>query len=206
MRRPTLDLLEAIRTTRAMRRLDPSRDVLDADISLMIDAAGAAPSGGDRRPLQWIVVRDRDVRTALGAIYRRVSGQIDQDAGQQPTRVERSIAHLAEHMGEAPVLMVGVAGGEPDLRQAASIYPAVQNLMLAARSLGLGTTLTMRHRLAEDEVRALLAIPAPVHVYCVIPVGHPLGRWAPRRDTRGPTIYRDRFGVTERSPGKIPRP
>ncbi len=191
-----MELLEAIRTTRAMRRLDPFKEVPEADISTMIEAAACAPSGGDRQPLRWIVVRDRTLRTTLGEAYRRVSARIDgPDGGRRGSRLERSIAHLAEHLGEAPVLLVAVAEGDPDLRLAASVYPAVQNLMLAARSLGLGTTLTMRHRLAEPEVRVLLNIPATVHVFAVIPVGYPLGRWAHRRDRAEPVVYRDRYGA-----------
>ncbi len=179
-----------------MRRLDPTRDVSDADILTMIDAAGCAPSGGNRQPLRWIVVRDRVLRTKLGDLYRRVSAEVDGPVRPgAATPVDRSIRHLAEHLGEAPVLLVAVAEGEPDLRLAASIYPAVQNLMLAARTLGLGTTLTMRHRLVEPEVRTLLEIPGAAHVFCVIPVGYPLGRWAPRPKAAAPVVYRDRFGA-----------
>lgn len=194
-----MDLFEAITTTRAMRRLDPDRDVDAAAIDTMIDAASRAPSGGNRQPLQWIVVRDPLVREKMGEIYRRVSSVIDgppsDDASRSP--LDRSIAHLAEHLGHAPVLLVAVAEGEPDLRMAASVYPAVQNLMLAARSLGLGTRLTTRHRMAEAEVRSLLEIPGTVHVLCVIPVGYPLGRWAERRVPATPVVHQDRFGQVD---------
>ncbi len=184
-----------------MRRLDPNRPVSDADITTIVEAAACAPSGGNLQPLQWIVVRDPRLRAGLGDIYRRVSTAItDSSTTEKRTPIERSIAHLAEHMGEAPVLLVAAAAGEPDLRLAASVYPAVQNLMLAARSLGLGTTLTMRHRIAEPEVQSLLGIPARVHIFCVIPVGYPLGRWARRRGMRQPVIHRDRFDDTKAPP------
>lgn len=176
-----------------MRRLDPTRAVNVAAVETMIDAASRAPSGGNRHPLQWIVIRDPLLRAMMGDIYQRVSAAID-DASRSP--LDRSIAHLAQHMGHAPVLLVAIAEGEPDLRMAASVYPAVQNLMLAARSLGLGTTLTMRHRLAEEEVRSLLEIPGTVHVFCVIPVGYPLGRWAQRRARATPVVHQDRFGAS----------
>ncbi len=190
-----MELFDAIRTTRAMRRLDPSRDVRDADIATMIEAAAAGPSGGHRQPLQWIVVRDREIRRTLGAIYRRVSEQVDGVTPTRDTPLQRSITYLARHLADAPVLLVAIAEGEPDLRQAASIYPSVQNLMLAARSLGLGTTLTMRHRLAEDAVRSALGIPSGMHTYCLIPVGYPKGKWAARRGSREPIVHRDRYGV-----------
>ena len=191
-----MELFEAINTTRAMRRLDPDREVDVAAIETMIDAASRAPSGGDRQPLQWIVVRDPVVRLKMGEIYRRVSFAIDglPSVPAARSRLDRSIAHLTQHMGDAPVLLVAIAEGEPDLRLAASVYPAVQNLMLAARSLGLGTTLTMRHRMAEAEVRSLLEIPRMVNVFAVIPVGYPLGRWAERRVRAAPVVHLDRFG------------
>jgi nitroreductase len=100
-------------------------------------------------------------------------------------------------MGETPVLVIPCARGERG-RVESSVFPGVQNLMLAARGLGLGTTLTTIHRLHEDEVKELLGIPADVHTFAIIPVGYPLGRWgeAPRRPVDQVT-YRDRWGSTD---------
>ena len=77
------------------------------------------------------------------------------------------------HIGEAPALILACAPGEAQ----ASVFPGVQNLMLAARALGLGTTLTTTHRCNETKVKQLLGIPDEVNTFCMIPVGYPLGRW-----------------------------
>ena len=97
------------------------------------------------------------------------------EPGTDPTqhRVLRSADHLGEHMGDAPVIIIPASkGGDP-----ASVFPGVQNLLLAARQLGLGTTLTTVHRLQEDQVRAVLDIPEDVTTWAMIPVGYPTGRW-----------------------------
>lgn len=204
-----MELLEAIRTTRAMRRLDPSRDVSDADLETILFAATKAPSARNEQPVRWVVVRDPALRLRLGEIYAEVSrsqapmappdSSGDRRVGQADPTIEklaRSVDHLVQHLAEAPVIVVACAYGADDVRTAAGVYPAVQNLMLAARSLGLGTTLTSRHRLAMAETRAVLGIPADASIYAVIPVGYPLGRWgeAPRLPVRE-VAYRDRWGA-----------
>ena len=76
-----------------------------------------------------------------------------------------------------------------------SIYPAVQNMVLAARALGLGTTLTTRHMLYEKEADAALGLPAGVHSYAILPIGWPMGKFGPVG--RGPLkeiVYQDRWG------------
>ena len=196
--RGEMELLEAIRTTRAMRRLDPSRDVTDANIETILFAATKAPSARNEQPVRWVVARDREVRLRLGEIYQQVSGsQARMAAPDRSTgKLARSVDHLVHHLADAPVLIVACAYGADDVRTAAGVYPAVQNLLLAARSLGLGTTLTSRHRLAMAETRAVLGIPDEVSIYAVVPVGYPLGRWgeAPRRPV-SEVAYRDRWGA-----------
>ena len=102
----------------------------------------------------------------------------------------RSADHLGEHMGEAPAIVVPCAPPGSD----ASVWGAVQNLFLAARALGLGTTLTTVHRLKEDDVKTLLEVPAERQTYALIPVGYPLGKWgeAARRPVRE-VAYWDRW-------------
>jgi nitroreductase len=104
-----------------------------------------------------------------------------------------SADHLGQHMGEAPVIIIPASkGGDP-----ASVYPGVQNLFLAARSLGLGTTLTTVHKLREDAVRAVLDIPADVETWAMIPVGYPTGRWGePARRPVEATTYWDGWRTT----------
>jgi nitroreductase len=192
-----MDVFEAIATTRAMRRLDPAREVSDADLARIVRAATKAPTAKNEQPFRWVVVRDREQRRRLGEIYARVSRSLPPMSSPDPAtaRLARSVEHRVEPMREAPVIVVALAHGPEDMRTAASIYPAVQNLMLAARALGLGTTLTTRHRGAQDETRAVLGAPPDASVYAVIPLGYPLGRW--REAERLPVrevAYRDRWG------------
>ncbi|MEA3077160.1 MAG: hypothetical protein QOF60_2068 [Actinomycetota bacterium] len=191
-----MDLFEAIRTTRAMRRLDPDKPVSDDDLWTIIEAATKAPSGGNGQPMRWIVVKDAEKRRRLGEIYKECWAPVakmyhDRTPADDTTttRVLRSADHLGDHMGEAPVILVPAAkNGDP-----ASIYPGVQNLFLAARALGLGTTLTTVHQFKEQEVRDILAIPEDVKTYALIPVGYPLGNWgeAVRRPVEEVTYWDD---------------
>jgi len=176
-----MDLFDAINTTRAMRRLDPERPVRDEDLRTVLEAATKAPSGGNSQPVRWLVVRDADRRRRLGDIYRRcwqdVRGHYaNQETDEAGSRVLSSADHLGEHMGDAPVIVLPCSRGVPGQAEA-SVFPAVQNLFLAGRALGLGTTLTTVHRLREDEVREVLEVPDDVNTWCMIPIGHPLGRW-----------------------------
>jgi nitroreductase len=133
-----------------------------------------------------MVVRDESKRRRLGEIYAtcwdvysQQPGPLAADAVAPPespaqARVRSSAAHLGAHMGEAPVIILPCSRsgiGE------SSVFPGVQNLCLAARALGLGTTLTTIHRLREPEVRSVLDIPETVVTWAMIPVGYPLGRW-----------------------------
>jgi len=197
-----MDVFEAMETTRAMRRLDPGRGVSNEDVRRILDAAGRAANGGNRQPLRWIVVRDPALRRALGDLYREVSRELAGPGATLPpesdrspgARMARSMEHLVEHFGEAPVVILACASGDPG-RIEASVYPAVQNLMLAARACGLGTTLTLRLRGRSDAIRSLLDIPEDVELFAAIPLGHPLGKWgrAPRRPVEEVT-YADRWG------------
>lgn len=177
-----MDVFEAIATTRAMRRLDADREVSDADVLTIVEAATKAPTGGNSQPVRWMVVRDADKRRALGDIYRECWGPVHDYYAAQATddprtaRMLRSADHLGEHMGDAPVIILPCSRGQVGQAES-SVFPGVQNLFLAARALGLGTTLTTVHRLKEPEVRAVLGIPDDVVTWAMIPVGHPTGRW-----------------------------
>ena len=106
--------------------------------------------------------------------------------------------YLTEHFHEAPVWIVACIehGTRPTNRwSGASIYPAVQNMLLAARALGLGATLTTRHLLYEKETEAALGLPPGVHSYAIIPIGYPLGKFGPvRRGLLASVVYKDRWG------------
>jgi nitroreductase len=191
-----MDVFEAIATTRAMRRLDPDRDVPDEDVLRIVEAATKAPTGGNSQPVRWLVVKDSEKRRRLGEIYRECWLPVREMYAQAPVttddtaRVLRSADHLGDHMGDAPVIVLPCSKGQPGQAES-SVFPGVQNLFLAARALGLGTTLTTVHRLKEDDVRAVLDIPADVNTWAMIPVGYPLGKWgeAKRRPVREVTYW-----------------
>ena len=195
-----MDVFEAMRTTRAMRRLDPERPVSREDVWTIVEMATKAATGGNSQPVRWIVVEDAEKRRQLGEIYRRCWDQVGAMYRQRTAaddaltnRMLTSADHLGAHMGEAPVIIIPASkGGAP-----ASVFPGVQNLFLAARALGLGTTLTTVHQLEEDAVRAVLDIPEDVRTWAMIPVGYPTGRWG--EGTRRPveeTTYWDGWRET----------
>ncbi len=180
-----------------MRRLDPGRPVAEADVLLVLEAASKAPSGGNAQPVEWIVVRDPELRRRLGEIYRveahRTLPAYEERARSDPAvaRMLRSALHLADHLGEAPVLLIPCASVGP-VRVEGAVYPAIQNLMLAARALGLGTTLTSMHRDNEQAVKDLLGVPEEIQTFAIIPLGYPLGRWGEaRRRPVAETIHWD---------------
>ena len=189
---------------RAIRRFS-NRSVPDELIRKVLDTAIRAPSGGNRQPWSFVVATDADVKRELGRLYKESwdqGGLSRQATNPDPSiaRVYSSAQYLAEHMGEAPVLIVAcieTGGGDTSLTTGSSIYPAVQNLMLAARGLGLGTVITTIHKGREAEVRALLEIPQGVETAALIPMGFPGegARFGPTRRTPVDEVaHRDRWG------------
>lgn len=184
-----LSLHEALYSTRAMRRLRPD-PVPEADLRYVVEAATQAPSGTNAQRWAFVVVTDPDRRRRLGALYRELGERYVREAGigsgrldEATSRVYRNALWLVEHMGEAPALILACVEGRPPREGAAaatwygSIFPAIQNLMLAARSRGLGTTLTTLHKAREAEVKAVLDIPEHVETVALIPIGYPRGRF-----------------------------
>ncbi len=142
-----------------MRRLDASRDVSDEDVLTIVEAATKAATGGNSQPVRWMVVRDADARSRLGAIYRDCWQSVrgfyaSQEQTPTSARMLGSADHLGEHMGDAPVLILPCSKGQPGQAES-SVFPGVQNLFLAGRALGLGTTLTTVHRFEVVGVSAL---------------------------------------------------
>ncbi|MEX2245335.1 MAG: nitroreductase family protein [Dehalococcoidia bacterium] len=202
-----MDFFEVIRTQRAMRRLLPD-PVSDDEIWQLLDAAIRAPSGGNRQPWNFLVVRDPALKEKIGVWYldawQRMYGPAANAMQADPAmaRTFRSADHLARHLAEAPVLIIATIRKEMPVTAyptlGASVYPAVQNLMLAARALGLGTTLTTLHKLHEGEVKELLGIPDDVETMALIPVGRPKGKFA--EAARLPVekvTYWDHWGATK---------
>jgi nitroreductase len=200
-----MDFFEVAHAQRAMRRLktDP---VSDADLWTLLETATMAPSGGNVQPWNFVVVRDAEKKRKIGAWYLEAWEQAYGPAREMmlaspgPARTYNSADYLARNLHEVPVLVIatikkGVGAVGPTL--GASIYPAVQNLMLAARALGLGTTLTTLHKLHEDDVKKLLGIPDDVETMALIPVGWPEGTFGkPSRLPVEKVVYWDGWGAT----------
>jgi nitroreductase len=109
--------------------------------------------------------------------------------------------YLAAHIHEAPVWIVPyLEGGTPSRTSGSSIYPAVQNMLLAARALGLGATLTTLYLQFEKEAEAALGLPPNVHSYALLPIGYPIGRFGPvRRVPLADVVYEDQWGQRYRN-------
>lgn len=191
MSEPTVvesNFFEVIGTQRAMRRLKPD-PVPEEYIKKIIWAATRAPSGGNRQGWRWLVVTDPASKKQIQEWYNELwskaiaSGYgagagLPEEERLSNERVMKSATYLAEHMHEVPVLIFACSlTGGGDIVSGSSIYPAVQNLMLAARALGLGTALTTVHRGRQQEIRQLLGIPDSVETAALIPVGWPKGKF-----------------------------
>src|SRR5437764_8028177 len=203
---PMADLFEVIRTTRSMRRLKP--DAVPPDLVRQILEAGVcAPSGGNMQRWRFLVIQDLEIKRTVGALYKRAWDEVvapryragEPAPGMDQDRFRRLLAaaeYLAAHIHEAPVWIVPCLQGEKPTRTAgSSIYPAVQNMLLAARALGLGATLTTLYLNHEKEAEAVLGLPADWHSYAIIPIGYPVGRFGPvRRIPLQEVVYADRWG------------
>lgn len=191
---------EAMFTQRAIRRLRKDKPVSDADLKTILDAASKAPTGGNSQPGRFLVVRDRETIRAFGKLYHEAwwakrrdefgwKGKADIPEGS----VFVMPARLADEMVDAPVVILAftVAGGG-----AHSIYPSVQNLLLAARALGIGSVLTTLHPDVMERVYAMFDVPADVQFHCCIPLGYPRGNFGPtRRYPTSETTSWDRWGA-----------
>ncbi len=205
-----MDFFDVVGTQRAMRRLKPDPIPSDA-IRKILDAAICAPSGGNRQGWSFIVVQDQPLRAKIGALYRESFAELiknvpayQQAASAAPDSPERkmiaSAQHLADHMSDVPVLIlacIATDGARPGLTSGASIYPAVQNIMLAARALGIGSTLTtVHHRFRHAEMKKLLGVPDDVEIAAIVPLGYPMGKFGrPPRKPVSEVAYADRWGA-----------
>ncbi len=159
---------DVIRSQRGVR-LYKSDPVSQADIDRILRAAVRAPSAANRQPWVFIVIRDRDVKRSIGELFRE---------RQSPDRPAPPPGHFTRETEEVPVIIVACvdisdrANGF-DFPRAASIYPAVQNLLLAAAALGLGTRLTIPFQDSPAKLTELLGIPEGYIVAALIPLGYP---------------------------------
>ena len=218
-----IGLFEAIHSARAIRRFRPD-PVPPELITRILDAAIQAPSAGNNQNWLFVVVTDAGQRRAIGDIFRRASLWVRQKyaSNSRPAHMEdaqyrkfwASGVYLHEHMGDAPVLLLPClkvitpvlpSSIAPEIRAemvstapwtaGASIYPAVQNIILACRALGLGTVLTTNHVILEAEVKSVLGLPEDVRTFALMPIGYTDAKFGRvRRRPLSEVAVLDRFG------------
>jgi nitroreductase len=190
-----MELFDAIYNCRAMRRLKPD-PVPEETLIKLIDAANQAPSGSNRQGARWVIVRDAEQkaklaelnRVAVAAYVGPASGRpesLPHQSAEKRVRMLRAVLWQADHLAEIPALIIACYQFDAPVdalaaaRAGGSIWPGIQNLLLAARALGLGaapTTLGLSNRAAAKEV---LGLPDDMEAFCLIPVGYPMGTFGP---------------------------
>ena len=188
-----MSLFDTIYHCRAMRKLD-TKPVPQELLIKLVDAANQAPSGSNMQSGRWLIVQDADVKMELAKLNRAgvtdYIGPMIENPGSLPhqdqekrTRMMKSVLWQMEHLHEIPALIIACMefGVKADAmmmaRGGGSIWPGIQNLLLAARALGLGaapTTLALQDQAAVAKV---LNLPETMGAFCLIPVGYPLGKF-----------------------------
>jgi len=207
-------LFEVMYSTRSLRHLktDP---VPDEVIYKILDAAVQAPSGGNNQHWRFMVVKDPEVKRQIQKVYQKGWGDAQamyrnrsapEHLGEQKLRgILDAATHLAEHLAEAPVLLIAclkeraippALAAKLGRLSGSSIYPAVQNILLACRAHGLGATLTTVASLYEEELKPILKLPEDVSTYALIPIGYPRGKFGPvQRMAVEQVAYVDQWGT-----------
>jgi len=181
--RLTMSLGQAIFSMRAIRRVRPDPIPQD-DLHVMLEAAIHAPNGGNRQPWRFIVITDPDIRARFAPLYREAWWAKRKDEGINgpedipPGHSLRPAMRLADEIGSTPVIVL-VCSTSRGLGPMTSVIPAVENLLLAGRSLGVGGTITTLHAVVEERVHDLLGIPPTAQVVYCLPLGYPRGRFGP---------------------------
>lgn len=207
----TVGLLAGICSTRAIRRYrdEPVPEPVLRDI---LFAATRAPSGSNRQPFRFLVLADGPKATAAKAIIagaarhawteKRSTDRYDEGSGAERASpkalMARTMQHYVDHLEAVPVLVLGcmVRHRPPYPVEGASIYPACQNLLLAARALGYGGVMTSWHLFAENQLRSLLGIPDNVFMAAAITLGRPAGHHGPvRRRPLDELVYLEEWGA-----------
>ena len=201
------DIFDVMHTMRAMRRLKPD-PVPDELVFQILRAGQAAASGGNTQRWTFLVLRDAVAKKkAVQVFYRRLfeenvgpryrTGPVPPGSSRE-TQLRQMAAneYLTDHYHEAPIWIVCCLEGEnPNYTAGSSIYPAVQNMLLAARALGLGSVLTTRHTGYGKECDEAMGIPAGHKSYAILPIGWPMGNFGPvGRGALSDVVYLDDWG------------
>jgi nitroreductase len=202
--RLSMPLGEAIFTQRSVRqfKIDP---ISVADLHLIVEAAVRAPNGGNSQPARFLVVTDRRRIQDFGALYHEAWWAKRRDEKRGWTKREdippeekgyRAASELADTIGQVPAVVFAFT--QPP-GAANSVLPACQNLMLAARALGIGSIPTTLHAQVMDRFHAMFDIPKEMAFHFCIPLGYPAVKYGPpRRRPTAETTYLDRWG------GRVP--
>jgi len=203
----TVGLLEGLTTTRAIRRyLD--EPIPESALRDILFAATRAPSGSNRQPFRFLVLTDSDRAQKAKALIqqgaqsvwstKRSTDQYDQrsgvDASSPKARMARTMDAYVENFHKVPALVLPclVRYRQPTPMEGASVYPAVQNLLLASRALGYGGVITGFHGMVDTELKELLSIPQEVFIACTVTLGKPVGNHGPvRRRPMSELVYGD---------------
>jgi nitroreductase len=209
----TIGLLDGMATTRSIRRFRPD-PIPDDLLRSVLEAATWAPSGSNTQSWRLLVVRDPEKRRQIGELYKVAFDEFypperlasETDPSRQ--RMMAGAVYLAETMGTEPPVLVFFCRDDPSVNsptspsgmrawtRGSSIYPAVQNLLLAARASGLGGCLTTIHLRYEAEVKAILGIPDDFDTYALVPLGYPRDKFGPlRRRPVEEVTYLDSWGT-----------
>ncbi len=207
---------EILDTTRAMKRLKPHPVPLEL-LRKVLDAGTKAPSGVNTQPWEFLVVRDPGTKKWIQERYLHVTVErfgalVDSLEGVDTphARMLRTVMHLAEHLHEVPVLLFvcghrdwpAAVPAEQRVGKApapyGSIYPCMQNILLACRAVGVGASLTTIHHMFEEELAQHLGVPEDVALVGLLPVGFPQGRFGPvtRKSARELTHF-DHWGISK---------
>jgi len=190
-----MGIFDTIYNCRAMRRLD-TREIPEKLLHDLISAANQAPSGSNTQGARWIIVRDPKVKQRLAQLNREGvetylaplvenPGSLSHQSGDKRKRMVDAVVWQKDHMHEIPALIIACmdfgapATNDMIARGNGSIWPGIQNLLLAARALNLGaapTTLALNDRKAVADA---LNLPDSMAAYALIPVGYPLGKFGP---------------------------
>ena len=202
------NIFDILHTTRAMRRLKPD-PVPDELIVKILDAGVRSANGGNQQSWHFVVVKDTAIKKAVQVWYKKALDEIigpmhassPLPAGSNAEKYHRqlqAVEYSTEHFHEAPVWIVACINhgdAQPHRMDGASIYPAVQNMLLAARALGLGANLTTRHLYFEQETEQALELPPGIKSYAILPIGYPMGNFGPvGRGHLGDFVSLDRVG------------
>jgi nitroreductase len=187
--KPITDVHALFRYQRAIRNFT-AEEVPDELVDRVLTAAIHGPSGSNTQPWHFIVIRDQAVKQAISDVY--------EEARAEASRDRPRAAAWRPPLSAAPVLIVACVNtptsGQAGFQTGASIYPNVQNLMLAARALGLGTVLTTLHRRRKARIHEILGIPDHVESAAIIPLGWPDREYGPnRRPPLAQFVMRDRW-------------